>query len=101
MTKAAGNDTRPCNKTPAAGSGTARFVFDLCNMDDEVEIRHRAHLLWLAEGKPEGKAEEHWQRAQRELACINLGRSAARLALTIVFLPAYATLAVLRAFTNR
>ncbi len=26
-------------------------------------VRARAHLLWEQEGRPEGKAEEHWRRA--------------------------------------
>jgi hypothetical protein len=67
-------------------------------MDEEQEIRHCARYLWLAEGKPEGKPGEHWQRAEQEVARLALGRSAARLALTALFLPAYATLALLRAF---
>ena len=32
----------------------------------ESEIRHRAYLLWEAEGSAEGRDEEYWQRA-REL----------------------------------
>ena len=32
----------------------------------EADIRHRAYLLWEAEGKPEGRDEEYWHRA-REL----------------------------------
>ena len=31
------------------------------------EIRKRAHEIWEQEGRPEGLAEEHWRRAQREL----------------------------------
>jgi hypothetical protein len=34
----------------------------------EEIIRQRAHAIWEAEGKPEGKAIEHWQRAQVEIA---------------------------------
>ncbi len=38
-------------------------------MDDEreTEIRHRAYLIWLAEGQPEGCSEEHWHRAAAEV----------------------------------
>jgi hypothetical protein len=70
-------------------------------MDDEDEIRHRAHCIWLAEGKPEGKAEEHWQRAEQEIARLRLGQSAARLALTALFLPAHMMLAALRTLAGR
>ena len=34
--------------------------------DLERRIRDRAYLLWEAEGKPDGRADEHWHRA-REL----------------------------------
>jgi len=38
-------------------------------MDDETtrveRIRHEAYLLWLAEGKPEGRAQDHWEEARR------------------------------------
>jgi predicted CoA-binding protein len=29
-------------------------------------VEMRAHQLWLQEGCPVGKAEEHWQQAERE-----------------------------------
>ena len=29
----------------------------------EDHIRHRAYLLWLEEGEPEGRAEENWHQA--------------------------------------
>src|SRR4051812_13973036 len=31
------------------------------------EISRRAQAIWEAEGRPEGRAEEHWSRAEREL----------------------------------
>jgi Protein of unknown function (DUF2934) len=34
--------------------------------DMEERIRHRAYLLWEAEGRPEGRQDEYWHRA-REL----------------------------------
>lgn len=70
-------------------------------MDNEDEVRQRAHHIWRAEGKPDGKAAEHWQRAEHEVACRRLGQSATRLALTALFFPAHVTLAVLRAFAMR
>jgi hypothetical protein len=30
----------------------------------EDKIRAHAHALWMAEGQPEGRAEEHWRLAQ-------------------------------------
>jgi hypothetical protein len=35
----------------------------------EAEIRERAYQLWLAEGRPEGRDQEHWQAAR--LALLN------------------------------
>jgi hypothetical protein len=42
------------------GSGTNPVSHD--------EISRRAHAIWEEEGRPEGKAEEHWMRAVRELS---------------------------------
>lgn len=36
--------------------------------DDEARIRERAHALWEAEGRPEGRAEAHWQMAREVVA---------------------------------
>lgn len=33
----------------------------------EAEIQHAAYMLWLEEGKPEGRAVEHWHAAQELL----------------------------------
>lgn len=30
---------------------------------DETRIREAAYFLWLDEGKPHGRDEEHWQKA--------------------------------------
>lgn len=35
--------------------------------DREARIDQRAHELWEREGKPEGLAEQHWERAAREI----------------------------------
>ena len=37
------------------------------NEDDEARIRTRAHELWEAPGRPEGRELEHWMEAQAEL----------------------------------
>lgn len=41
----------------------------------EEQIRLRAYQIWEEEGRPEGRAEEHWQRASDE---VTLARADAR-----------------------
>lgn len=36
-------------------------------MDIEERIRQRAYEIWLAEGQPEGRADENWDIARREI----------------------------------
>ena len=33
----------------------------------DQQIAEAAYYLWLAEGQPEGRAEDHWQRARSTL----------------------------------
>ncbi len=33
----------------------------------DERVRQRAYDLWVAEGQPEGKEQEHWLRAEREV----------------------------------
>ena len=33
----------------------------------EEAIRERAYHLWTADGQPEGKADDYWLNAQREI----------------------------------
>ncbi|MDF0495785.1 DUF2934 domain-containing protein [Bradyrhizobium yuanmingense] len=35
---------------------------------DEERIRVRAHQLWELAGKPEGRHDEFWREAERELS---------------------------------
>ena len=35
--------------------------------DREAKIRRRAHELWEQEGRPEGRADAHWERAAQDL----------------------------------
>lgn len=35
---------------------------------DEAEIQHAAYLLWIEEGRPEGRDREHWFAAREMLA---------------------------------
>ena len=36
------------------------------NHNDEQTVRDRAYLIWEREGRPEGRAHDHWYRAIRE-----------------------------------
>src|SRR5436853_7678531 len=36
--------------------------------DRNRRIEQRAHEIWEAEGRPHGKHDEHWHRAEREIA---------------------------------
>ena len=44
---------------------TRQFSADVTG-GEEMRVRERAYLLWEAEGKPEGRLDEYWDRA-REL----------------------------------
>jgi hypothetical protein len=33
-------------------------------IEDDRSTRERAHRLWVAEGRPEGRQEEYWRRAE-------------------------------------
>ena len=35
--------------------------------EDHEKIRARARRMWEQEGRPEGRAEEHWARARRQV----------------------------------
>jgi len=35
--------------------------------DREARIRRRAHEIWEQEGRPEGLANQHWERAAQDL----------------------------------
>ncbi len=41
----------------------------------EAEIQHAAYLLWIENGRPEGRDLEHWLAA-REMLCHRHGRDA-------------------------
>jgi hypothetical protein len=38
-------------------------------MEDEIEhrVRHRAREIWEASGQPEGRSEEIWLQAEKEI----------------------------------
>jgi len=37
-------------------------------MDNEQQIREMAYHLWVAEGRPHGRHEEHWRQASKLIA---------------------------------
>jgi hypothetical protein len=41
----------------------------------EAEIQHAAYLLWVENGRPEGRDREHWFSA-KEMLCHRQGRDA-------------------------
>jgi hypothetical protein len=49
-----------------------------------AEIASRAQQLWEEEGKPEGKADEHWSRAEAELRIHQLEEIAAGKAFPVI-----------------
>jgi hypothetical protein len=44
----------------------------------EERIRARAYAIWMEEGRPHGKHEEHWHRAAREIEQEAGGRGSGR-----------------------
>ena len=45
------------------GKGEVRMADDL-----ESRIRARAHQIWEREGRPDGRAQDHWELASEEIA---------------------------------
>lgn len=37
----------------------------MSDTDLETRIRERAYAMWEEDGRPEGRAEEYWERARR------------------------------------
>ncbi len=36
--------------------------------DRSKKVEERAHGIWESEGRPDGKHDEHWKRAEQELS---------------------------------
>lgn len=36
----------------------------------DERIRERAHAIWIEEGCPEGRDQEHWLRAEQEVGTV-------------------------------
>ena len=49
-------------------------------MDREIheQIAERAYALWMAEGQPDGRHEEHWYRTAREIAAADSTKAAVK-----------------------
>ncbi len=43
--------------------------------EEEQRIRERAYYIWLAEGRPEGRADKHWQLAKDKIAAERRGNA--------------------------
>lgn len=50
------------------GSFSREHLDILKRLEAQASIRDKAHQIWEAAGRPEGMAEEHWARAEAELA---------------------------------
>lgn len=59
-----GSDPPAHSATP---SGGPKRPEDLAGAPDEEAIRRRAYALWEADGRPEGRDDDYWHRAEREL----------------------------------
>ncbi|HZZ12496.1 MAG TPA: DUF2934 domain-containing protein [Paraburkholderia sp.] len=46
------------------------------DQDLEARIRTRAYELWENDASPEGKADEYWEKALRQLEAEGAGRTA-------------------------
>lgn len=44
--------------------------------DREEKIRERAYRLWVEEGQPEGRHDQHWEEARRQIDAEEKGANA-------------------------
>lgn len=47
-------------------------------MNREQIVRDTAYAIWEAEGRPEGREAEHWQRAEQQVAGGETGKPEAK-----------------------
>jgi len=59
----------PSRGGPLAPFGDCRPVLIETQEYLEQDIRDRAYRLWEQEGRPDGKADEHWSRARHQHLC--------------------------------
>ena len=50
-------------RPPVREDGSCDHLVPLPRVSDD-DVRTRAYHIWLHEGRPEGRAKEHWQQAQ-------------------------------------
>jgi Protein of unknown function (DUF2934) len=51
-------------------------TIEMAQVDVHDRIKRRAYALWEEEGRPDGRAEEHWFRAEAELIGATAGGEA-------------------------
>ncbi|HTR14390.1 MAG TPA: DUF2934 domain-containing protein [Roseiarcus sp.] len=66
--------TEPVNEDPSPKSVDLKAP-----EPEEHRVRERAYLIWQEEGKPDGRALDHWLRAKWELKTLDLKEELARL----------------------
>jgi hypothetical protein len=54
-------------QAPARIPGESNHMSDQTEFPSHDDIASLARRFWEEEGQPEGKAEEHWQRAEQQL----------------------------------
>jgi hypothetical protein len=52
---------------PGLADTIEQLTGEIMDHDREEKIRQRAHQMWEADGKPDGRDGEHWHRAVREI----------------------------------
>jgi Protein of unknown function (DUF2934) len=57
----------PPAHSSSARSGGPKRPEDMTDVPDEDAIRRRAYALWEADGRPHGRDDEYWHRAERAL----------------------------------
>ena len=57
--------SKTAKQAVAIGTGAPAIEAAL-RVDDDL-IRERAYVIWIAEGRPNGRDLAHWQRARHEL----------------------------------
>ncbi len=69
-TKGAGSTVVAKTAPPRSSARTAAAKLADGRPLDDVErlIQQRAYELWENEGRPQGREQEHWQQAEREIA---------------------------------
>src|SRR5690606_4637375 len=55
------------NKKPVRGFDVGHEENEMTDIDREERIRIRAHEIWERQGRPEGRNDEHWEQARREI----------------------------------